>query len=103
LAVVNIELPAMIRTLEILAVEASGVEGHPTVRAGIAESKGMSLAIAADNQGNFQQRGLVELIAMYAVSGQGPVPETGEHQRVGSLALRKVEFGHGEKLLILDC
>ena len=78
----------MIGTFEILAVEASGVKGHATVRAGIANSKGTSLAIAADHQWNFQQRGFVELVAMHAVGWQGAVPETGEHQRVGGLALR---------------
>jgi hypothetical protein len=80
----------MIGTFEILAIELAGVEGHATVRAGIAESKGASLAIAADHQGNFQQRGFVELIAMHVISRQGAVPETCEHQRVGGLALREV-------------
>jgi hypothetical protein len=88
LAVVNVELPAMIGTFEILAIELAGVEGHATVRAGIAKSKGTSLAIAADHQWNFQQRGFVELVVMHAIGRESAVPETGEHQRVGGLALR---------------
>jgi hypothetical protein len=56
------------------------------------------LAIAADHQWNFQERGFVELVAMHAVSRHGAVPETGEHQRVSGLTLREIEFWHGLKI-----
>jgi len=42
----------------------------------------------------------VELVAVDAVGGQGAIPETGEHQRVGSLALGEIEVGHGELLTV---
>ena len=101
LAVVNIELPSVIRALEILTIEFSGIERHAAMGAGIAQGEGMSLTIAADDEGNLKQRGFMQLVAMDAVGGQGAIPEAGEHQRVGGLALREIEFGHGS--LIVDC
>jgi len=35
-------------------------------------------------------------VAMNAIGGQGAIPEAGEHERVGCLALREVEVGHGD-------
>jgi len=55
----------------------------------------LSEAVATDDEGNFQQRRFVELVAVDAVGGQGAIPEAGEHERVGGLALREVEVGHG--------
>jgi hypothetical protein len=43
----------------------------------------------------------VELVAVDAVGGQGPIPEAGEHERIGRLALGRVGFGHGVRLLIV--
>lgn len=96
LAVVYIELPAMIGAFEILAVELSRVEGHPAMRARVAESEWLSLPVSADDQRDLEQRGFVELIAMHAIGGQSAVPETCEHQGIGGLALWEVEFRHGQ-------
>src|SRR5271166_2123836 len=100
LAVVHVELPAVIRAFQILTVKPPAVQRHAAMRTSIAQSEGMSLAVAPDNQGDFQQRGLVQLIAMHAIGGQGAIPEARQHQSVSSLALRWVEFGHGK---FYDC
>ena len=94
LSVVNVELPAMISALEIFAVETAAVEGHTAMRAGIAQRKGLSGAVPSNHQRNFEQRCLVQLIPMNLIAGQSAVPEAGEHERVGGLALGKIEFGH---------
>ena len=91
----NIELPAVISALQIFSIEAAAVERHAPMRAGVAQRKRLSHAVAADDQRSLQQRRLVQLITMHAFRGQGTVPESGEHDRVGRLALWEVEFGHG--------
>ena len=63
--------------------------------AGIAEGEWLSLTISADDKRDFEERRLMELVAVHAISGQGAIPETREHERVGGLALWEVEFGHG--------
>jgi hypothetical protein len=40
------------------------------------------------------------MVAVKAISGESAIPEAGEHERIGRLALRGVEVGHGE---IVDC
>lgn len=92
----------MVWALEIFSIKFSGVERHAAMRAGIAKSEGMSLTVATDDKGNFEQCGFVKLIAMDAVGGQRAIPEAGEHQRVRSLALREIEFGHGRRFLKSD-
>ncbi len=37
----------------------------------------------------------MELVAVNTIGGQRAIPEAGEHQGVGGLALREIEFGHG--------
>ena len=49
LAVVNVELPAMVSALEIFSVEVAAVERHAAVRAGVAEGEGLAHAVAADD------------------------------------------------------
>ena len=71
------------------------------MRAGVAQSEGLSLTVAADNERDLEQGRLVQVIAVHAIRGQGAIPEAGEHESVGRLALREVEFGHGE-LSIVD-
>ena len=66
--------------------------------AGIAKSERMSLAITANDEGNFKQCRFVQLITMNLVRGQSAIPEPGKHQSVSGLALRKVEFGHGKTI-----
>ena len=95
LAVVDVELPSVVSALEVLAVEAAAVEGHAAVRAGVAQGEGLSDAVAADDEGNFEQRRFVKLVAVDTIGRKGAIPETGEHERVGGLALREVEVGHG--------
>ena len=62
----------------------------------------MSGTVAADNQWDFEKGRLVELVAMDLIGGQRTIPEAGEHLRVGGLAQRKIEFGHGS-LMISAC
>src|SRR5579863_3860588 len=99
----NIELPAMVGTFKIFSVKVSAVQWHTPVGAGVAQGEGAASAVPSDNQWNLKQHRLVELIAMNAIGGQGAIPEPCEHERVRRLALGRVEFGHGEELLILDC
>ncbi len=91
----------MIRALDIFAVERAAIERHAAVGTGVPQGKRMTNAIAPYDERNLEQHGLVELVAMDAIGGQGAVPEAGEHQRIGRLALRRVEFGHG--VGIADC
>ena len=63
---------------------------------GVAQREGMAGAVASNNEWDLKQRGFVKLIAMDPVGGQSAVPEAGEHERIGRLALGRVEFGHGE-------
>jgi hypothetical protein len=65
------------------------------VRTGVAQSKGAAYAVASDDQWDFKQHGFVELIAVYAIGRQSAVPEAGEHERIGRVALGGIEFGHG--------
>jgi hypothetical protein len=99
LAVVRIELPAVVGALDILTVEVAAIQRHSAVRAGIAQGKRPSGAVSAHYQRNFQQRGFVQLIAMHPIRGQSAVPEAGEHQGIRSLSLRSFEFGHGKEIV----
>jgi len=85
----------MVRALDIFSVEVAAVERHAAVRTSVAQGEGMADPIASHNQRNFKQGGFVELIAVDAVGRQSPIPEAGEHERIGRLALRRVEVGHG--------
>ena len=95
LAIVDVELPAVVAALKILSIETAAVERHAAMRAGVAEGEGMTKAVAAKDEWDFEQRGFIELIAVNAIGGQGAIPEAGEHERVGRLAVREVEVGHG--------
>ena len=86
----------MVSTLQVLSVEPAAVQRHAAVRARVAQSERLAETVAADDQGNFQQRGFVQLVAVNAIGGQGAIPEAGEHQCVGGLALREFEIGHGK-------
>jgi len=84
----------VIGALQVFPVESSAVERHSAMGAGVAQGERMSLAIAADDKRDFEQRRFVQLIAVDAISGQGTIPEAGEHEGIGRLALWEVEFGH---------
>jgi hypothetical protein len=99
LSVVHIELPSVVRAFEIFAVKLAAIKWHSAVRARIAKRERMSLAIAPDDERKFQQHCLVKLIAMDAIGRQRTIPEVGEHQGIGCLALRRVKFGHGLRAL----
>jgi len=71
------------------------------VGTGIAQGKGMAHAVASDHERNLKQHGFVKLIAVDVIGGQSAIPEAGEHERIGRLALGRVEFGHGVR--IADC
>ena len=85
----------MIGALNLCSIKISAVQRHAAVGAGIAHGKGAACVVAAEDEGDFQQHRLVELIALHPVGGQGAIPEAREHERIGGLALRKIEFGHG--------
>ena len=87
LAGVSIECPAVVGALDVGSVEVTIVERHAAVRAGVAQSEGTALAVATDDQRNFEKRGGMKLVASDAVGGQGAIPEAWEHQRIGRLAL----------------
>jgi hypothetical protein len=91
----GVELPAMIGALDVFSVEVAAVERHAPVRTGIAQGKGTAGAVASDYKRKLQQHGLVELVAMDMIGRQGAVPEGGEHEGIGRVALGRVEFGHG--------
>ena len=95
LAGVGVECPAVVGALDVGSVKVAVVERHAAVRAGVAQREGTTLAIAPNDQRNFKERGLMKLVAHDAIGGQGAIPEAREHERIGRLALRKIEFGHG--------
>jgi hypothetical protein len=64
--------------------------------AGIVQGEGMPVLIAAEHQGNFEQRGFMQAIAELA-AGQGTVPEAVQHDRIGRLALGGIELAHRDK------
>jgi hypothetical protein len=70
------------------AVEVSAGKRHAAVRAGVAQSEGMAPAVATDYERNFEERGLMKLVANDTIGGQGAIPEAREHERIGRLALR---------------
>src|ERR1700728_3827771 len=49
LAIVHVELPAVVSALEILSIESAAVERHAAMRAGVAQRKRLSPAITADD------------------------------------------------------
>ena len=57
----------------------------------------MSLTVAAYDQRDLEQRRFMQAVSMHVVGGEGAVPEAGEHERVGSLALRGFEVEHGNQ------
>ena len=59
LAIVRVELPAVVGALKILSVETAAVERHAAMRTSVAQSEGMAVAVAADDERNLQQRGFM--------------------------------------------
>jgi hypothetical protein len=45
------------------------VERHAAVRAGVAQSEGMASAVATDYERNFEERGLMKLVANDTIGG----------------------------------
>jgi hypothetical protein len=91
----HVKLPSVVGTLEFLSVEASAVQRHAAVGTSVTQREWMARTIATDNQRNFKQHGLVQLVAVHAIGRHSPVPEACEHQRVRRLAVRGIEFRHG--------
>jgi len=48
----------------------------------------MAPAVATDYERNFEERGLMKLVANDTICGQGAIPEAREHERIRRLALR---------------
>jgi L,D-peptidoglycan transpeptidase YkuD (ErfK/YbiS/YcfS/YnhG family) len=88
------ELPSVIGALDILAIKLAATKWHATVGAGVTQSKGTAFAIAAYYERNLQQHRFMKLVAVRAVGRQGAIPKAREHERIGRLALGKVEFRH---------
>jgi hypothetical protein len=93
----------VIGAFHILSIEVAAVKRHAAVGTGVAERKGTADSIASYHQWDLEQQRLVQLMAMNAIGGQGAIPEAGEHERIGRLALGRVEFGHECGRLIFDC
>ncbi len=70
------------------------------MRTRIPHRKRMSSTIAPDDKRNFQERSLMKLIAMHLVRRQRAVPEPSQHQCVGGLSLWKIEFWHGQLVVM---
>jgi hypothetical protein len=51
--------------------------------------------VATQYQRDFEQHGFLKLVAMNAVGWHSAIPESGEHERIGHLALGGFEFRHG--------
>lgn len=64
------------------------------MRAGVAERERLSVAVAADDERDFEQRSFAQMIAMNAIGRKRAVPEAGQQKRVCGLALWEIEFGH---------
>src|ERR1700733_8919663 len=94
----RVEGPAMVGALDVLPIKVPAVQGHAAVRTSVAQGEGLSLPVAPDNEWNLEQQGFTELVAMHAISGQSAIPEARKHERVGGLALRRVELGHGREI-----
>jgi len=92
---VGVEPPAVVSALDLLSIELPAMQGHAAVRAGVTQGEGLSLTVATQYEGDFQQHCFLKLVAMHAVGWQSAVPEAGEHERIGRLALRGFEFRHG--------
>jgi hypothetical protein len=70
----------VVGTLDVLSVKISAVQRHAAVGTSITQGERTAGAIASDEEWDFQQHRLVELVAMNAVGGQGAIPEAGEHE-----------------------
>ena len=80
LAVMDVELPAVVSALQILSVEATAVKRHATMRAGVAKGEGLPETVAADNERNLEKGRLVQLFGMDMIGRQSAIPEAGEHE-----------------------
>jgi hypothetical protein len=67
---------------------------HPAMRARVSQGERLANAISADHERDFEERGFVKLVAMYAVRRKRTIPEAREHQSVRGLPLWGVEVGH---------
>jgi hypothetical protein len=92
---VGVEPPAVVSALHLRSIESPAMQGHAAVRAGVTQGEGLSLTVATQYQRDFQQHCFLKLVAMNAVGWQSAVPEAGEHERIGHLALGGFEFRHG--------
>jgi len=88
----------MVGALDVFSAEPAATQRHAAVGTGVMQGEGMAGAVASDDEWHLKQRGFVELIATDVIGGQGAIPEAGEHERVGRLALKRVEFGHGARI-----
>ena len=86
----------MVGAFEIFSIELAAVQRHAAVGAGVPQGKGTTVPIASYDERNLKQRRFLELVTVDTIGGQGPIPEAGEHERIGRLALRRVGFGHDE-------
>ncbi len=91
---VGVEPPAVVSALDLLSIELPAMQGHAAVWAGVTQGEGLSLMVATEYQRDFEQHGFLKLVAMNAVGWHSAIPEAGEHERIGHLALGGFEFRH---------
>jgi hypothetical protein len=94
---VGFEPPAVVSAFDLLSIELPAMQGHAAVWAGVTQGEGPSLMVATQYQRDFEQHGFLKLVAMNAVGWHSAIPEAGEHERIGHLALGGFEFRHGLK------
>ena len=84
LAADRLELPAVIRTFQVLPVEPAAGERHAAVRTTVARREGAAFGIASQHQGNAQQHGRLQLASAHAFAAQSGVPEAAQQAVVGT-------------------
>jgi hypothetical protein len=83
----------MVGAFDLFAVEGSAGKRHAAMGAGVAQSEGLAVAIASDDQRLFEQRRLRKLRSMDLTCRERAVPETEEHERVGCLPPQRAKVG----------
>ena len=86
----------MVGAFDILSIELAAVQRHAAVGTSVPQGEGMACAVASYDERNLKQHRLVELVTVDSICRQGPIPEAGEHERIGRLSLGRVDFEHDE-------
>jgi len=98
---VRVEAPPVIAAFDLVRIEVAAGKRHTAVRASVLQGERTALRVTPENERDFEQHGFFEPVAPDPITGQSPVPEAGEHQRVRSLALRGI-VEHGDEARVLQ-